>query len=67
MDTSDLRRLQQQLKSLQRRQRAEFVTLPGLSRAAVRVLGVIARHADTSQPSQIGDALGMATSNVAAA
>jgi DNA-binding MarR family transcriptional regulator len=68
VDEVEVRRLQAQLQRLHHRLRREAPSIAGVSRSAVRVLGVIARSAgDAVQPGDIGDELHMATSNVAAA
>lgn len=66
MNDSEVRQLQTQLKSFQRRQRAERLPVAGLSSTAVKVLGAIARSGGC-QPGQVVDELQMTTSNVAAA
>jgi DNA-binding MarR family transcriptional regulator len=67
MDIVEVRVLQTQLKSLQRRQRREWTPVAGLSQPSLRVLGAIARHDGVCQPSDIAEELRMTTSNVAAA
>lgn len=67
MRENDVRRFQEQLKALQRRQRREWTSPAGLTETGVRVLGSIARHPDGSQPGLIADDLGLTSSNVAAA
>jgi DNA-binding MarR family transcriptional regulator len=67
VDESEVSGLQAQLQRLQRRLRREVPSIAGLSRSAVRALGVIARSPGGAQPGEIGDELHMATSNVAAA
>jgi DNA-binding MarR family transcriptional regulator len=67
MQRSEVRRLQEQLKSLERRSRKEWVTPDGLTQTMVPVLGSIARRPGGSQPGIIADELSMTTSNVAAA
>jgi DNA-binding MarR family transcriptional regulator len=62
----DVRRFRQQMKLLQRRLRREVPPVPGLSRSALQVLMAIAR-ADGATPGELGDELGMTSSNVAAA
>lgn len=67
MQEADVRRFQEQLKALQRRQRREWTSPAGLTETAVRVLGSIARRPAGSQPGLIADDLGLTSSNVAAA
>lgn len=67
MDTTEVRRLQEQLKALERRSRKEWVAPDGLTRAMVPVLGSIARRPNDVQPGVIAEELSMTTSNVAAA
>ncbi len=67
MTDAYLRRLLAQLRTLQRRQRAERPPVDGLSRTAVRVLGAVARADGGIQPSQLARELVMTSSNVAAA
>jgi DNA-binding MarR family transcriptional regulator len=67
MRDEDARRLQAQLKMLQRRERREFVPIPGLTRSSVRVLAASTRFGAECQPGQLAEELQMTTSNVAAA
>jgi DNA-binding MarR family transcriptional regulator len=68
VDEFEVLRLQAQLQRLHRRLRREAPAMPGVSRSAVRVLGVVARSDEPAvQPGDIGAELDMATSNVAAA
>jgi DNA-binding MarR family transcriptional regulator len=66
MQETDVRRLQEQLKAFQRRQRRDWASPHGLTQTAVRVVGSIARSPDDCQPGLIADDLGLTSSNVAA-
>jgi DNA-binding MarR family transcriptional regulator len=67
MHETDVRRLQEQLKAFQRRQRRDWSSPGGLTHTTVRVVGSIARLPEGCQPGQISDDLGVTSSNVAAA
>ncbi len=56
-----------QMKLLQRRLHRELVSVAGVSRSAVGVLGAVARLPEGVQPRQLADELQMTSSNVAAA
>jgi DNA-binding MarR family transcriptional regulator len=66
MDEAEVKELERHLRALHRSFREGLPPVPGVSRSAVRVLGVVAR-ARAVQPRAIADELGMVSSNVAAA
>jgi DNA-binding MarR family transcriptional regulator len=66
MRETEVRRLQEQLKSFQRRQRRDWNSPGGLTQTAARVVGAIARLPDACSPGMISDDLGLTSSNVAA-
>jgi DNA-binding MarR family transcriptional regulator len=67
MQDSDARKLRDQFAGLQRRLRRVVVSTDGISMTAHHVLGVVGRSPVGTGPSQVGEALNMASSNVAAA
>ncbi len=69
MDEVTARELQAYLRALHKQFRDGVPPVEGISRSAVRVLGVVARAEGGQgvQPGRIADELGMTTSNVAAA
>lgn len=66
MNEVEVQKLQAHLRALHRSFRESLPPVAGVSRSAVRVLGVVARAGDV-QPRGIADELGMVSSNVAAA
>jgi DNA-binding MarR family transcriptional regulator len=67
MDLGAVRELSAAVRALHRSGRQAVPPVVGLPRGAVRLLGVIARHAgDGMRPGGIADELGMTSSNVAA-
>ncbi|MDQ2896053.1 MAG: MarR family transcriptional regulator [Actinomycetota bacterium] len=67
MDDRAVREFRMQMKLLQRRLHRELVSVAGVSRSAVGVLGAVARLPEGVQPRQLADELQMTSSNVAAA
>jgi DNA-binding MarR family transcriptional regulator len=68
MDEGELRELQSHLRALQAQFRRSLPPVEGVSRTAVRVLGVVARAQDAgARPGRIAEELAMTSSNVAAA
>jgi DNA-binding MarR family transcriptional regulator len=69
VDETDIAELQSHLRRLHKRSMRSVPPLEGVSRTAARVLRVVARAGgdDGMRPGQIAEALGMTTSNVAAA
>lgn len=69
MDENQIAELQSHLRRLHKRSMRSVPPLEGVSRSAARVLRVVARAGgeDGMYPGQIAEALGMTTSNVAAA
>ncbi|HEY1855658.1 MAG TPA: MarR family transcriptional regulator [Solirubrobacterales bacterium] len=67
MNESEVRRLRQQIKLLQRRLRRETLPGSGISRSAMQVLAALDRLDPGAQPGRLGEELQMTSSNVAAA
>jgi DNA-binding MarR family transcriptional regulator len=65
MEEVEVQALQANLRAVQRMLRASVPPVDGVSRSAVRVLGVVARSGSV-QPGEIARELGMTSSNVAA-
>lgn len=69
MDEIEVRTLQAHLRKLHKRLARSLPPLDGVSRSATRVLSAVARAGseEGAQPGRIAEAIGMTTSNVAAA